>query len=149
MTPYKQLYRHRPEDGIWGDCYRSAIASLLDLQPAEVPHWFDQGILSTEAYPRVDAWLAARGLCRITAAFSGELQVFLDHMKTHNAGIYYLLTGKSRTGCNHTVIGLDDAIVHDPSLNDSGIIGPCIEDGLYWLEFIGAGICTTRRGAST
>ena len=57
----------------------------------------------------------------------------LQFMAVNNPGLYYLLSGTSRTGCNHTVVALDDQIVWDPSLSDSGIIGPC-DDGYYWIK---------------
>jgi hypothetical protein len=38
MTPHKQRFRHDPANGIYGDCWRTAIACLLDIQPEEIPH---------------------------------------------------------------------------------------------------------------
>ena len=39
MTPYKQLNHHDPDNGIIGDCYRTAIACLLDLPPDALPNY--------------------------------------------------------------------------------------------------------------
>lgn len=42
MTPFKQLYCHNPEgvgEETIGDCFRTAIGVLLDLPPAEIPHF--------------------------------------------------------------------------------------------------------------
>lgn len=33
MKYNKQLFRHHPEQGIFGDCHRTAIACMLDLEP--------------------------------------------------------------------------------------------------------------------
>jgi hypothetical protein len=38
-------------------------------------------------------------------------------------------------GTAHVVIALNDAIVWDPALDDSGIVGPA-DDGYYWIEFL-------------
>jgi hypothetical protein len=141
MTPYKQLFRHCPDEGIWGDCYRSAIASVLDLHPSDVPHVMDKGATSDTADAKMAVWLASRGLCIIQIAWGGgDMQAALTTQKYINPDRYYLLSGKSRTGCNHVVVCLNDGIVHDPSLDDAGIIGPCIEDGYFWLEFFGAAV---------
>ena len=68
-------------------------------------------------------------------AFQCEPAEVLTLMKAMNPGVYYMLSGESRTGCNHVVIALDDEIVWDPSLDDSGIIGRC-DDGFTWVEFL-------------
>ena len=54
-----------------------------------------------------------------------------------NPGQAFMLTGQSRTGCNHVVIAQSGAIIHDPSLDDSGIVG-CCDDGLWWVSFLGS-----------
>lgn len=41
MTPYKQLYGHNPDQGIFGDCFRTALGCLLNLPPEKVPHFYD------------------------------------------------------------------------------------------------------------
>ena len=48
MTPHKQLNRHRPEEGVFGDCYRTAIACLLDLRPQDVPHVADTSTMAEQ-----------------------------------------------------------------------------------------------------
>jgi hypothetical protein len=46
---------------------------------------------------------------------------------------------RSRTNVDHSVIAFENQIVHDPSLNNSGIIAPC-DDGFIWVTFIVAGV---------
>lgn len=148
MTPQKQLNRHDPENGVLGDCYRTAIACLLDLKPEDVPHVHEHnGALNMgEQASMMNEWLAGRGLVEITVAWNGQtsdgedtLQSLLECMKVWNAGIHFMLTGFSRTGCNHVVICKDGEIVWDPSLTDAGIVGPA-DDGLYWVSYLGAKI---------
>lgn len=142
MTPHKQLFRHDPGNGVWGDCGRTAIACLLDLAPADVPHFYDNGVRSDVARSSVDAWLAPRGLRLIEIPFPGAvgLDAVLAHQKAVNPGVHYILLGKSRTGVGHVVICRDGEIVHDPSLVDAGIVGPCDEDDCYWITFLGANL---------
>jgi hypothetical protein len=137
VTPHKQLIRHKPDEGVFGDCHRTAIACLLDLNPDDVPH-FNHDAPGAETFNRrVAEWLASRGLCEASVAYNDDgLQKVLDVVKHCSPGVYFLLGGQSRSGCNHTVIGCDGAIVWDPSPTDAGIVGPCDTDGLYWITFL-------------
>lgn len=157
MKPQKQLFRHKPSEGIYGDCHRTAIAIVLDLDAADVPHFMDgsagQGG-ADDAHDRCEAWLNERGIATINILFPGAVPV--EEILTTIAACNprgrpaFILGGRSRNGVNHSVVACDGEIVCDPSLNDSGIIGPC-EDGFYWLTFFGHLDATkdpARRGSS-
>jgi hypothetical protein len=136
MTPHKQLFRHKPEEGQIGDCWRTSIACLLDKRPEEVPHlietcWQDH----EEGRRRTAAYLATQGLASIEYAMTGDLRDVLRSVGGINPGLHYLLGGMSRTGVNHSVVCCDDAIVWDPSITDAGIIGP-MDDGFYWITWL-------------
>lgn len=145
MIKQKQLYRHRPEQGEIGDCHRTAIACLLDLRPEDVPHF---GEMNWDHESRafrepghfnedVALYLAGQGLARVDVVYGGgDLEGVLNMQAHLNPDAYYLLGGESRTGVNHTVIGQGGAIVWDPSLDDSGIVGPCKPDGYYWITYL-------------
>lgn len=135
MTPRKQTLRHRPEEGIWGDCHRTAIACLLDLDPREVPHFGDGGPSGKEFNRRIDEFLATRGLCQANVPYQGTLEDVLLGLKNCAPRLHVLFGGESRTGCGHTVIACDGEIVWDPSLTDSGITGP-MDDGFFWVTFL-------------
>lgn len=134
MTPHKQLFRHKPDEGIYGDCTRTAIACLLDLHPSEVPHEHRK-MEGLEASKLLNDWLAKRGLRTFAVAYDVAPEQVLKIMAAANPGTYWMMGGASRTGCNHTVVCRDDQIVWDPSQNDSGIIGPC-DDGMVWVEVL-------------
>lgn len=131
MTPHKQLFRHDPENGVWGDCGRTAYACILDRPPAEVPHFWDKGASGIEVDDAVNSFFAEFGMYKLTFAATGTLQEVLDYFGGITNGSHYVLVGKSRTGCNHSVVCRGSVIVHDPSLDDAGIVGPCDEDGKY------------------
>lgn len=38
MQYHKQLNKRDPENGVFGDCYRTAVACILDKHPSEVIH---------------------------------------------------------------------------------------------------------------
>jgi hypothetical protein len=75
----------------------------------------------------------------IVADGNRPLQGVLDSIAGTNlrSNPVFLLTGTSRNRCAHTVVACNGDIVCDPSLDDSGIIGPT-DDGFYWLTFFGA-----------
>ena len=143
MTPLKQRNLHNPEEGIWGDCHRAAVASMLDLPIDEVPHFGDGGPDGEEFNSRIQAFLLSRGLTRIQIPYSGKLEDVHLTLKHQNPDTHYFLGGHSKTGVDHTVVCLNGEIVHDPSLNESGIVGPC-EDGFYWIEFLGSAIAVKK-----
>lgn len=140
MKPQKQLHRHRPPT-TYGDCFRTAIAIVLDMDAADVPHFMDGGVSGDDGADAAEAWLNARGMTAINIVCDGArpLQAVLDSIAGTNLRQLpvFLLTGTSRNGCAHVVVACNGDIVCDPSLDDSGIVGPC-DDGYYWLTFFGA-----------
>lgn len=139
MLKHKQLFRHRPEDGQIGDCFRSTIACLLNMRPEEVPHFVKDAIengeeLAAAAY--ADKWLMARGYSIIEFPLQApSVEEALKWANSHMRNTYYMLSGTSRNAVNHVVICLKDKIHWDTAQDDSGIIGPT-DDGYYWLSVI-------------
>lgn len=140
MTPYKQLFRHRPDQDEIGDCWRTCIACLLDRRPETVPHFVKLGgwdnVASSNLLTR--AWLQTeKKLDFIELPITGGtgLGGVLSMLGRFNPGIHYLLGGNSKNGCGHSVVCLDDQIVWDPSLDDSGIVGP-MDDNFYWATWL-------------
>ena len=67
MTPHTQTILADPArndghdaDGNPGDCYRTAIACLLDLEPESVPHFVAAG--EGKWWDATQEWVKARGL---------------------------------------------------------------------------------------
>lgn len=146
MRRQKQLFRHDSDNGIWGDCYRTAIACILDLDREEVPHFYDNDADGEQGRAATQEWMQARGLYLIEFAVvaNDDLGAALHGISSMNPGLPFLLSGVSANGCNHVVVCLDGEIVHDPAIDNSGIVGPQ-DDGCYWLMFIGADISECVR----
>jgi hypothetical protein len=140
MLMHKQLFGHDPANGIWGDCYRTAIACLLDLAPEAVPHEH-RHMSWTEHEEAVNAWLATRGLREVSFYWSGEgensFQRCLDYFSFLNAKTPFLLSGTSARGVHHVVIVQDGKVIHDPSPAAADTLAPC-ENGFYYVTFLGA-----------
>jgi len=138
IIKHTQLLRHDPDNGIYGDCWRATVASLLRLPIEEVPHVCD-GPDDGKASDRMRAFLYTRNCALIQIPFNGDmsLEQVLEYVGSLpvSGGLHWCLMGTSRTGCNHVVICKGNEIVHDPSITQSGIIGPA-NDGLWWAEWI-------------
>ena len=136
MKPQKQKYRHKPEEGIYGDCHRTCLAMLLDMDRDSVPNFAEMQPNDGRAFRDIcEDWLNAHGLATVNIPFAASLSEVFEFMRAVNPGVYYILGGQSRSGVNHSVVAVNNMIVADPSLNDSGIIGPTEPDGHYWVSF--------------
>jgi len=143
VRPQKQLFRHRPSEGLFGDCHRTAIACALDMDAKDVPHFMDGTPGKGEAdraHDLAEQWLNDRGLCTISILFPGtcSVQEIIESVANVNARSrpVFILGGESKSGVNHSVVCCDGRIVCDPGQDDPGIVGPC-DDGWYWLTFFG------------
>ncbi len=130
MKPVFSTFKHDPP-ATYGDCHRACLASLLEM---DVPHFFEDGYDPDTAVQVVRDWLKSRGLYDISFFFNWPLPELLLMAKHLNPGLHYMLTGTSGKTVPHSVICLDDKIVHDPT--GTGIVGPC-KSGYYWLTYIG------------
>lgn len=155
MIKRKQLFSHDPRGaGTIGDCHRTALACLVDLEPADVPHFaelswdFGRGTFvdDGETFNRLVAeWLASAGLSTVCVVYGCPLEDVLRTQGLTNPGTYYLLGGQSRNGVNHTVVCLEDRIEWDPAIDGSGIVGPC-DDGYYWVTYLVPLFTKVRQG---
>jgi hypothetical protein len=130
MTPVAPQFRHDPKNGIFGDCHRSCIASILDLPISAVPHFWHDGCDGDEFIKRIQDYLKTLGRVELMFYYVGDPRQF---MKKVNPNVYWILGGSSYTG-NHSVVCLGDEIVHDP--NHGTIQGP-LKEGYYCVSVIG------------
>jgi hypothetical protein len=142
MRENKQAYLHDPSNGIYGDCFRTAISCVLEIDRDQVPHVFHDGCDGFEADRRMNAWLAERGLTQFVLAFEGNDLTLEQLLSPVNAACRdalpeFLLYGRSKNGTDHVVICRGNEIVWDPSQDDSGIVGPC-KDGNWWIVVLAA-----------
>jgi len=137
LTKNKGRVYHRPPDS-YGDCYRTAVACILGLEPEDVPHFIHDGDVD-KADERIAAWLEQNKLRNPAFPFKGEdfksPKHFLEMLAFQTRGSTFLFGGMSSIGANHMVVARGSEIVWDPSPEDSGIVGPQ-DDGHYWIEFI-------------
>lgn len=140
MTPVKQLYRHDPDQGVQGDCLRAAIASMLDLPAADVPHFAQPdgpgtkivsgptGLMHVEHFLEQRGWTLFQIVVEDT---DNNVDAVLQLVGDQNWGVHWLLIGRSIAG-NHVVVCKGPKIVHDPAQDkrDPILTGPL--KGGYW-----------------
>lgn len=123
MTPFKQLV-----SGPNGDCVRTCIASLLNMEPSLVPHFFeglgeDDGVIGWSA---AEEWLEPMGAGLFYIGMPGTLTVneLLGSFAFTNPDAHFMLCGQGANGGMHCVVCKGDRIIHDPSWGSNGIVGP-------------------------
>ncbi len=136
MKRFKQLVANDPDNRILGDSYRTAIACVLDMHPSEIPH-FTQ-INPTHFRQLARDHLRAQGLELIVVRYPSlmKLDEVLKTNKSSMGNLYYLLTGLGPRGYNHVVVAQGNKIVHDPYFEGGGLVGPCNDSKLWWVEII-------------
>lgn len=134
MLKHKQLIKHDVDNSQYGDCFRTAIACLLNMNPLDVPHVFENGDF-TGGREVMDAWLYAKGFNLVSFCFDYSPEEVLALMENSNPKTEYLLVGKSPRGFDHNVVCIGGKVVHDPWEFDGGIVDRCTT-GFTWVEIL-------------
>lgn len=139
MKPQDQEFLHEPEKGVLGDCLRACVASVLEVDRAEVPHFVALGVGDTddeglEWWFELQNWLSTRELeCWYLAKeeFEPELVSFASYGEL-------LVSGKTVRGggkVSHVCVAEPDgSVLHDPHPSRAGLISI---DGYYLFAPIG------------
>lgn len=117
MTPiFQRVTDHDPSIGQIGDCFRAALASMLDLDLDSVPHFGELCHLDSKPddfWLLVVKWLGSRDLgLHVSKPLSTE------EMRSKGlADHYYIVFGRCEHRgdlIGHVSIGLNGQVVHDP-----------------------------------
>lgn len=101
-----------------GDCLRACVASVLDLDLDDVPH-FVQYIEHPEGSKNIWYW-ALVGFC---AAYGWKVDYVEKGDETPAPRGWTFIDGKSPRGHSHVVVGHDGTMVHDPHPSGAGLMG--------------------------
>lgn len=120
MKPVDQEFTHRPEIGQHGDCQRAVLASLLELQISDVPHFLQLANGDPDEY-----WTMLQAFCRSHGYAYLTTQQRGANFWGDVSGIYHEISGPSPrgNGVYHAVVGLDGQVVFDPHPSRSGLAG--------------------------
>lgn len=127
MTPVHCRVRHNPPEA-YGDCLRACIASVLDMEPEQVPHFMDGNPDAGAMMAQLIQWLGERGLAPFTVMLPGEpLDAILEHMGSLNPASTYLLFGGTGDG-DHVVVCQGGRIVWNPAWYGGHLVQPASGD---------------------
>lgn len=112
MIPRQQEFAHDPANGIVGDCVRACIASILEMEMKDVPHF-----LATEDWLKSSAeWLKTHDLIMMTIpAQTWDFKAWLAAAKVPG-NVYYIIEDQSPRFPDelHAVVGCNGEQVYDP-----------------------------------
>lgn len=127
MIKLTQLILHNPENGKFGDCFRTCIACILDIPDVTlVPHIFENGFDDTAIWQQpLNEWLSKLGLAYIDVACA---EGWFD---SWNINTYHIISGNSPRGFSHAVVGRNGKMVWDPHPSRDGLVGGDRTYGLF------------------
>lgn len=104
-----------------GNCYPTCIASILEIDLVDVPHFYQIHRDNDKAHKLILTWFRSKNLCPINYDIA-------DWMFDYFEGMIGILSGKSPRGdFKHAVVGkLENKewkILHDPHPSDDGLDG--------------------------
>lgn len=136
MLFHKQEFLHNPPE-TYGDCHRAALASILELDLHDVPHFMHGlGPKDGDTFNRLqEEFLNSIGLDCVVFPCAGELEDVLKACGAWNPKRLFLLGGSAAPNVGHTVVASPTGIIHDPHPRNLGVTGP-MEDGFYWITYI-------------
>lgn len=125
MSEVTQTICAGDQEGVPGNCLQAAVASLLDLPLAAVPHfvtflWWPQAL---------ELWARGEGL-----TYHEEPTDTIPERRC-------IVGGKSPRGFAHAVIGEGGRIVWDPHPSRDGLV--TITDVAWFDEWVPDGLCFT------
>ena len=131
MTPVQCRVSHDPSRDQYGDCLRACIATVLDLDADEVPHFADMGRSSDAAFKLMRSWAWQQGLAPFLVAYGDDpREVFTDL----NPDSVYVLFGGTSDGTDHCVVCRGGKVVHNPAWYGSSLVGPTSQG--YWQVLV-------------
>lgn len=129
MIPAHCRVRHDPPE-TYGDCVRAAVASVMELNTDDVPHFYcdNNGVAGLQ---RLREWLGLQGLAPYFIHLPDTLSLddILSGVNLDNPGIHYILFGNTGDG-DHCVVCCDGEVVHNPSWYPLPLIKACSNG--YW-----------------
>jgi hypothetical protein len=111
MKPVMQSIEHDPSAGLIGDCFRACVASVLELELNEVPHFCESW---DNWYALFQEWVTDRGLVAV------EVKIDRPECLAATNGLMCILSGKtSESSVLHSVVGryvhgVGFELLHDP-----------------------------------
>lgn len=136
MKPAICRTMHDPDAGTYGDCLRACVASILEMDADDVPHFFHDGCDGETGTQRMRDWLGLRQLAPFFIQYDGHhsLAEILELQAIQNPDVHYLLYGRTADE-DHVVVAHGGKVVHNPSWYPMPLIA-CGSHGLWTMMVI-------------
>ncbi len=116
MKPTDMTILHDPDNGYYGDCQRACIASLLEIDINEIPHFYETGN-DSEFFKSLNRYLATQGLVHVeTMPIDFKLSQYRN-----KGNLYHMIYGETVRGSQHAIVALNGEIIHDPHPDKAGL----------------------------
>jgi hypothetical protein len=145
MKPQLQKYLYNDGSGQYGDCHRTCIAMILNMDRDDVPHFMADvpygcvpGDERSKAAEQLENdWLAARNLATVNWGYDGATTTLEQVIEVvcRLARSPVILGCQSQNRCDHSVV-LWEGEIYNP--NGGEIAGP-MKDGFWWITAIAVG----------
>ena len=121
MIFQEQLVPHDPANGLYGDCFRATLASLLGKTTAEVPHFFIDNPSGGVFNRRVSDYLVLEGYAFISIP-AWDIKEWKKNT-CFPLPLYHEICDYSPRFPDtfHSVVGCDGIVVHDPHPTKLGL----------------------------
>lgn len=125
MIPVMCMVKDDPENGKYGDCVRACLASMLELESSQVPHFFATYTDGVKENRDMQIWFAERGqiLAFLGLPGSWSKEEFFDYMADTYKDREYMLWADFGSG-DHAVVCKGGEIIHNPAWYRTPIEGP-------------------------
>ena len=140
MIEHKQLFLHKPEEGIIGDCFRTCVACVLDIRPNELPHgfgefWEDKDVnVTLKVHAQLNKILANWDYRFIEYPMDCTREQLGTYLRHYYTDLHIIIGCNSKNG-GHSVVMRNDDYIWDPAIDNSGCVGP-MDDGYYWIGML-------------
>lgn len=126
MIPVVCRVKHDPEAGTFGDCLRACVASVLEMQAENVPHFSEDDPGPEVANKRLALFLRSLGFAPFWSNYDGSASVesVLEHQALQNPDATYLLFGRTASEGDHVIVCRGGSVIHDPAWYRSPMTGP-------------------------
>lgn len=120
MKPQEQEFPHDPSNGVYGDCFRATLASILEMPISTVPHFLYDG--NTDYWhKRLNEFLNPLGYIFMCIPAWDLSEWRQANMIT--CDIYHEISDISPRFPDtlHSVVGCNGLVVHDPHPSKLGL----------------------------
>ena len=120
----RQIYLNHG-DGENGDCYRTSLACLLNMDLSDVPHFYAKGTINPN--DKIHDWILEKGYFLLEVTGLHELPIKYSKDKD----LYHLISSDSPRieNCLHCVVGKNGEPYWDPHPSDDMV--PINENTIY------------------